>query len=499
MLNRDALLFSPTREGVPSSDDFYASDIVAAQEALEAEAREAVRYASECTYDLGHIKQPLYACRTCLNHGAVCVACSVACHAEHDLVELFNRRDFRCDCGTERLGAGSRCEISGRADAPRNTRNRYDHNFRGDFCWCGRPYDPHVEENDMVQCVVCEDWLHEPCLMGRQAGKLAPKAGVPSSDQASGPADDEGDGGDGRGPVLPADEFDTLICQRCVRQHADLRQLLEHYAGLPASGVMVISERDEVLGRCEAGAAVEGDGAEAAADGDEANPTTSGLAEKTVDETEGTASRTEGSQDGGERPAKRPRVAGPADPEPLTRSAEASPVAETNPPSEVVQPKRDELLTTGSATLADAAPPESCRAPRKPASTSEWPLVRLERLGARVNVYLQEGFMDRWCRCSECLSTLLKYPYLLEEEEVHEPAEEEDEEAPKSTFELGMEHLLTRMPRGQALDSINAFSQLSDRLRGFLRPHAEGGTAVTKADIERFFAAEREQRAQREQ
>lgn len=30
----------------------------------------------------------------------------------------------------------------------------------------------------------------------------------------------------------------------------------------------------------------------------------------------------------------------------------------------------------------------------------------------------------------------------------------------KSTFELGMEHLLTRMPRGQALDSINAFSQL---------------------------------------
>lgn len=92
-----------------------------------------------------------------------------------------------------------------------------------------------------------------------------------------------------------------------------------------------------------------------------------------------------------------------------------------------------------------------------------------------------------------------------------------------------MEHLLTRMPRGQALDSINAFSQLryalctllvslendlftvqrtdgssdysmlfSERLKGFLRPHAEGGTAVTKADIDAFFEAEREKRAERQ-
>lgn len=38
----------------------------------------------------------------------------------------------------------------------------------------------------------------------------------------------------------------------------------------------------------------------------------------------------------------------------------------------------------------------------------------------------------------------------------------------------------------------------SERLKGFLRPHAEGCTAVTKADIDAFFEAEREQRAERQ-
>jgi len=80
MLNRDSLLFSPTRDGVPSSD-VYASDILAGQEALEQEARDILPFAiDQCTYDMGYIRQPLYACLTCLNHGAVCAACSIACH-----------------------------------------------------------------------------------------------------------------------------------------------------------------------------------------------------------------------------------------------------------------------------------------------------------------------------------------------------------------------------------------------------------------------------------
>lgn len=60
-LTRDSLLFSPTRDGVPSSDDnFTAGDLVAAQDALEAEARDVLPFAfGECTYDLGPLKQPV--------------------------------------------------------------------------------------------------------------------------------------------------------------------------------------------------------------------------------------------------------------------------------------------------------------------------------------------------------------------------------------------------------------------------------------------------------
>lgn len=344
MLNRNALLFSPTRDGVPSSDDnFNALDLVAAQDALEAEAREAVPYASECTYDLGYIKQPLYACRTCLNDRAVCVACSVACHAEHDLVELFNRREFRCDCGTEAMGAGSCCQISNRADAPQNERNRYDHNFRGEFCWCGRPYDPHTEENDMIQCLVCEDWCHEPCLMGRQT--------------AIGAAETEAEA------VLTPDDFDVLICQRCVRQKADLRHLLERYAGIEGTGVVVISEQDEVLGKVTVDETEVETGTEAAvsvgepSDSDTAtkrNTDAAGL--QHVDET---------------RPAKRARAAFSPDPSSGGESRHA------------------------------------CRAPHRPAATEgDWPLNRLEAKGARLNVYLQEGWMDRWCRCGEVSPSL---------------------------------------------------------------------------------------------
>ena len=81
MLTEDALKCSPTREGVPSSEPFTADDLVAAQDELEREAREVLPFSfSQCTYDLGYIRQPLYACLTCLNNCAVCAACSISCH-----------------------------------------------------------------------------------------------------------------------------------------------------------------------------------------------------------------------------------------------------------------------------------------------------------------------------------------------------------------------------------------------------------------------------------
>lgn len=53
-------------------------------------------------------RQALYSCLTCLpeskedfRKGAgICLACSYSCHEGHELIELYTKRNFRCDCGT---------------------------------------------------------------------------------------------------------------------------------------------------------------------------------------------------------------------------------------------------------------------------------------------------------------------------------------------------------------------------------------------------------------
>ncbi|GAA5857529.1 hypothetical protein JCM8547_009323 [Rhodosporidiobolus lusitaniae] len=457
MLDRNALLFSPTREGVPSSDDnFYASDLVAAQEALEEEAKEAIPFAAtECTYDLGYIKQPLYACLTCLHNKAVCAGCSVSCHGDHQLVELFSRRHFRCDCGTESMGAGSSCSITGRQDAPANSDNSYGPNFHGQFCFCGKPYDAETESDTMYQCITCEDWMHHACLFGKHV-------------------DDDEDG------PLKQDDFDMFVCERCVKA-PDVRRIVERYAGVEGSGVMLITKAGEVLGR-----------AHLPSDDEEEEP------EKAVAVGEGPAAEgAEGKRKAGEEATDLP----------------AAKRAKTDDTSSSLVPSASSssIATITSSTLADSTLPSSSAATSLSASTSsaastsktctappvlppgESPLAKLEKeQGARANVFLEEGWMMRWCRCSQCLPLFVNFPYLLEEEDVYEPPEDPD--AHKSTFELGMDHLMNNMPRAQALDSVRAFAGLSDRLKDYLRPHAEGGVSISKEMIDAFFAQEQERR-----
>lgn len=76
-------------------------------------------------------RQALYSCLTCLpdskddfRKGAgVCLACSYACHENHELVELYTKRNFRCDCGTPKLG--NKCVLDEKqADNDKNSYNQ---------------------------------------------------------------------------------------------------------------------------------------------------------------------------------------------------------------------------------------------------------------------------------------------------------------------------------------------------------------------------------------
>ncbi|KDE06597.1 hypothetical protein MVLG_03093 [Microbotryum lychnidis-dioicae p1A1 Lamole] len=444
MLSREVLLFSPTREGIPSSDDaFSAQDLVAAQDALEAEARDTIPFAfTECTYEMGYIKQPLYACLTCLNHRAVCAACSVSCHGEHHLVELFNRRHFRCDCGTEAMGAGSVCEVTNRKDAPKNNENRYDKNFLGKFCVCGKDYDPHTETDSMYQCLICEDWLHHACLIGSH---------VDSADS-----------------LLATDDFDHVLCDTCVRHdYKGVRtKLLDRYAGIEGSGVMLLDMKTKaIIGRA------------ALDDGDENENENEGQGRNKPDvNEEGDLSEAKPHASSGDatdqdRPTKRARL------DELTAKPEAS-SSSSSAQHDII--KRD--------TVTDL-PTKACKAPLRPSPSDVSPLKRLELGGGKLNVFFEKGWRMRWCQCQECSPLFTDFPYFLEEEESYEPPDDPD--AHKSTHELGMA-ALSRMPREQAIEGAIAFQGLSERLKNYLRPYSESGATVTKELIDEFFAKERE-------
>lgn len=248
---------------------FTAADLIAQQAKLEAQANEAIPFQFDtCTHDRGYIRQPVYACKTC-GGGGVCAGCSVSCHAEHELVELFNKRKFRCDCGTPNLyrqrepNSASRCtrlteQLTYSKDAkpcslrkpgfdPQNDANAYNHNFDGGFCYCerGKTYDPEKEDETMFQCIVCEEWLHESCTSLRPISastSSAPAGTIAPTDSAVEQAKTATTATETEPPLIDHDLFDLMICDACVRKPGN--EILRRYAG--ARGWMVLAPTQDV-------------------------------------------------------------------------------------------------------------------------------------------------------------------------------------------------------------------------------------------------------------
>lgn len=76
------------------------------------------------------------------------------------MIELYTKRNFRCDCGTKKM-PGVQCVLDP-LKLEENEKNLYNQNFAGLYCTCHRPYpDPEeTVEDQMIQCIICEDWYH---------------------------------------------------------------------------------------------------------------------------------------------------------------------------------------------------------------------------------------------------------------------------------------------------------------------------------------------------
>eukprot|EP00096_Caligus_rogercresseyi_P007032 TRINITY_DN2431_c0_g2_i1.p1 TRINITY_DN2431_c0_g2~~TRINITY_DN2431_c0_g2_i1.p1 ORF type:complete len:378 (+),score=116.70 TRINITY_DN2431_c0_g2_i1:30-1163(+) len=167
---------------------------------------------ANCTYmSEGYAKrQALYACLTCTNpsdngesRAGICLACSYHCHEGHELLELYTKRNFRCDCGNDKFGEDKKCKLYEKKE-PLNSRNNYNQNFKGAYCTCGRPYpDPEDKTPDeMIQCAACEDWYH-----GRHLQRPSGESSLPQSET-----------------------YDDLICHKCSTHKWD--DFWRHYKDL---------------------------------------------------------------------------------------------------------------------------------------------------------------------------------------------------------------------------------------------------------------------------
>ncbi|KAG7238525.1 hypothetical protein INR49_030798, partial [Caranx melampygus] len=168
-----------------------------------------------CSYSRGYVKrQAVFACNTCTPNAAepagICLACANKCHDGHDIFELYTKRkfqDFQCKLNT--------------AKDEENVRNLYNHNFNGCYCTCDRPYpDTEDQENDeMIQCIICEDWFHT-----RHLGCN----------------------------VVEPEELQEMVCEACMNKAPFLWMYAAHFA-VPSAISVSHAEEEEVEVNVEGG------------------------------------------------------------------------------------------------------------------------------------------------------------------------------------------------------------------------------------------------------
>lgn len=472
-----------------------------------------------CTNPLGRLRQTVFACLTCnpapsaddsspqqLYDGAagVCYACSVQCHGEHTLVELFNKRNFTCDCGTTRFPATSPCCL--RVDPRTNTKgavhseapdsgNKYNQNFRNRFCGCALDYDPFQQKGTMFQCLGLgtletggcgEDWWHPGCVVGLgpkwfekedqehaakdtghiQKGEEATATGAPDSlPTISEIAEDEpaaetqhgiegvgvvegGDNGDREDededepPMPPGFPKEDDFEGFICYKCVDAFPWIRQYAGAPGFLPAVLYGDETGVTPMQAVA-----------------PLRDGLLKrKAEDDTETIVKR--------------------------ARSDEQVVVGDETPGV-----KESSETTTAAASIAIPPMAPACKRTALPPPPT-----------GRFSLFFTEKFRDHLCRCADCFPLLTAHPQLLEQEETYEPPVSEDGDSNAegggtgsgshgsgSLFERG-ESALRNVDRVRAIEGVMAYNHLKDKLKPFFQQFAESGRAISAEDIKSYFA-----------
>lgn len=410
-------------------------DVLAEQARLQEDASAVLGDSdeSDCTYAKGYVqRQALYACSTCSpsEPAGICLACSYKCHEGHDLYELYTKRFFRCDCGNSKF-ENMKCKLIQDKEAV-NKDNKYNQNFKGSYCTCFRPYpDPDDEvEDEMIQCVVCEDWYH-----GRHLN-----ASVPDNE-----------------------DYQEMICGGCMDKHAFLSAYYLHSAvtvkaepGLEQQDVHVGGEREPALG--------ETDPPVAAATKQEGEQ----IQEPANQNSTPNANRQDGEE---KREAEATAASGEGRLESLDDDD---------------QPAAKRMRLENSAS-EPGVPQEEVDA--EPCLLSD---LRKRQITPRHGgAFWPAGWREKLCRCARCSKSYEEegVQFLLDEADtVHAYEERGRSRMPTVTDSELEQNALSGMNRMQQVEVLQGFQDLKTELREFLKGFADSGKVVGEEDIRVFFS-----------
>lgn len=386
------------------------------------------------------------------------------------MIELYTKRLFRCDCGTSKILA-VRCRLDEqKLDA--NDANAYNQNFSGVYCVCQRPYpDPEDPiDDEMIQCIVCEDWYHCRHLGG---------AGVPNTQ-----------------------DFTEMICGQCMARLPFLQNYVADFAvkcdSTAGNKSGDISVADTTIDESVADVSVAKVDAEASASVDEKmvvdDEQEEATAEKKPDDEHATAAAAappavvdeqlkdeinqcimdiiEINKSNGEANDDDKKAGTNVD-----NDVDAAAAAASSP---AAKRRKVDNETTDNVPAA-AGSSKVCKRPAAPpngpvAGATFWPH------DWRLNL----------CTCDECIQLLRlkRVEYLLDQEDTVLSYQEKGlakvGAADSSYYDRGME-ALSSMGHVQQVNAIMGYNKLKEKLGEFLSAFVASKQVVTEEDINRFF------------
>lgn len=378
------------------------------------------------------------------------------------MVELYTKRDFRCDCGTMKILA-VKCRLDS-LKLEQNDMNKYNQNFSGVYCFCHRPYpDPEDPiDDEMIQCIICEDWYHCRHLESK----------VPN-----------------------VNDFSEMVCGTCMRE----KDFLYNYTRFsvladvePAdetSDEKMVSDdtSDELLNNTTDDIEKESDKkedteAELEAEAEDQPKETAVQEKKPAEENDKVDEQLtdeinqcimdiiEINKSNGEQTSEENETVG--DGPPLKKQ-------KLNDVSDKVIPNTSVIVATSSA-VNDKSTNDNAPKCRKPPAGKE------KLKGA---TFWRHDWRFKLCDCTECVKMMkdLKVEFLLDQEDTVLCYQEKGMAKGKnSDYERGI-RALSNMGHAQQIDVIMGYNNLKDKLGEFLSAFVTSQQVVTVEDVNRFF------------